>query len=75
VGIWDEECDIDPSSGGRPDWFIVGAVDMWGATGSPPTVSRGIREGTVSGMMKVGMAVVIFLVGRDPGSVPWLDIE
>jgi len=72
VSIWDEEGDIDPSSGGRPDWFTVGSSDIWGAAASGPVVSRVIEEGTVSGTEE-GVDVVIFLVGCD--TVSWLDVE
>jgi hypothetical protein len=72
VEFWDEESDIDPSSGGWPDWFTLGSADMRGAGGSRLMVSRGIWEGIVSGT-KEGVAVVMFLVGRDV--VPWLEVE
>ena len=70
--VWDEERETDPSSGDRPDWFTVGLADMWGAGGSRLTASRGIGGGTVSGMME-GVAVIIFLVGRDV--VPRFEVE
>jgi len=73
VKFWDEECDIDPSSGERSDWFTVGSADMWGAAGSGLTVSRVIGEGPASGTK--GVAVVIFLSLAGCNAVPWLDGE
>ena len=52
MGIWDENFNIGSSSRGPPDGFTVGSVDMWGAAGSGLTVSRGAREGTVSGQRR-----------------------
>src|SRR5260221_14031181 len=40
VSVWDEEGNIDPSSGERRDLFTVGSPDVWGAAGSALTVSR-----------------------------------
>ena len=70
--IWDEERERGPSSGEWSDWFTVGSADMWGAGGPGLTVNRGIGGGTVSGMME-GVAVIIFLVGRDV--VPRFEVE
>ena len=72
MNIWDETSDVDPPSGGQPDWFTVGSSDMWGAAASGPAVSRVIKG--VSGI-KEGVDVVIFLVGCDAVScMSWLDI-
>ena len=72
VKVWYEESDINPSSGGPPDWFTVGSADTWGAAGSGLTVNRGIGEGTVL-ETKEDVVVARFLVGRD--SAPWLEVE
>ena len=74
TALWDEGYDIGQSSGGSPDWFTAGSVDMWGAAGTGLTVSRGIGpgEGTASGT-KDGVAIVIFLVGHD--AMPWHEVE
>ena len=40
---WDEEGNIDPSSGERPDLFTVGSPDVWGAAGSGLMASTEIR--------------------------------
>jgi hypothetical protein len=72
VDIWVEESDIGPSSSGTPDWFTLGLADVWGAVGSGLTASGGTGKDTVSGTKK-GVAVAIFLAGRD--TVPWLDEE
>ena len=72
VKIWDKGCDIAPSFGGPPDRFRVGSADGCGAAGTGLAVSRALGGGTVSGTEE-GVAVVIFMVGRD--AIPWHEVE
>lgn len=60
--IWDEECDIEPSSQ-TARLVHSGSTNMWDAARSGLMVSRGIGESTVSGM-KEGVVAVVFPVGR-----------